>query len=127
MEPTVRPFAYGVSVSVFGPNPGEAMNPTRVVNLRREAYDVYIGKAGKGQAGTFGNPFWVNDEARRDEVIAKFKTYFLERIAGDPEFRGQVLALKGKRLGCFCVPKRCHGQVIVDFLEEGSDGSSGRS
>ena len=30
---------------------------TRVVNIRKEAYDVYIGRAGKGQDGYFGNPF----------------------------------------------------------------------
>ncbi len=30
---------------------------TRVVNIRKKAYDVYIGRAGKGQDGYFGNPF----------------------------------------------------------------------
>ena len=30
---------------------------TTVVNLFKNKYDVYIGRAGKGQDGYFGNPF----------------------------------------------------------------------
>ena len=30
---------------------------TRVVNIKEEKYDVYIGRAGRGQDGYFGNPF----------------------------------------------------------------------
>jgi hypothetical protein len=93
------------------------MKRTRVVNLRREAYDVYIGLAGRGQDGTFGNPFWTGNDEVRDEVIEKFKIHFLERVKSDPDFHRKVQELKGKRLGCFCKPKRCHGDVIVDYLE----------
>ena len=93
------------------------LHKTVVVNLRTEEYDVYIGRAGKGEKGTFGNPF---DERRfgRDGCIEKFEEYFLRRIKDDGVFRDKVLALKGKRLGCFCKPKQCHGDVIVRWLEE---------
>lgn len=29
---------------------------TKVVNIRKDDNDVYIGRAGKGQEGYFGNP-----------------------------------------------------------------------
>jgi hypothetical protein len=48
---------------------------------------------GRGEDGYFGNPF---------------------RMGQDSEFKHRVLALKGKRLGCFCKPKACHGDVIAE-------------
>ena len=38
---------------------------TTVVNLRREAYDVYIGRPGKGLSGPFGNPYRVEEWGNR--------------------------------------------------------------
>lgn len=88
---------------------------TRVVNLRRTGdYDVYIGRAGHGQSGYFGNPF---NDGTRESNIERFRTYFLERVESDPVFRSRVLALKGKRLACFCAPLRCHGDVIKAWLD----------
>lgn len=89
---------------------------TRVVNLHREPYDVYIGRAGKGQDGYFGNPYPLRDESMRDLVLEQWRKHFVHRIMTDPEFRWRVETLRGKRLGCFCSPKRCHGDVYVDYL-----------
>jgi hypothetical protein len=88
---------------------------TRVVNLRREKYDVYIGRAGHGQDGYFGNPFPVG--AYGGFAFPRYRAYFLNRMKGDPEFRSRVEQLRGKVLGCFCKPCPCHGDVIVEYLE----------
>lgn len=92
---------------------------TRVVNIKRgEEYDVYIGRAGHGLDGYYGNPYRLQEGESRGATIQRYKAYFLERIEKDTEFRRRVLELKGKRLGCFCVPfNRCHGEVIVEWLE----------
>ena len=92
---------------------------TKVVNLRMEAYDVYIGRAGRGHDGYFGNPFRLGFGEPRGSTLERHKTYFLTRIASDPEFQRRVLELRGKRLGCFCAPLSCHGDVIVWWLEQG--------
>jgi len=89
---------------------------TRIVNLRKEKYDVYIGRAGKGQRGYFGNPFPLTDETKRDLVLEKYRIWFHRRLENDNEFRENILALKDKVLGCFCKPKACHGDVIVEYL-----------
>lgn len=90
---------------------------TRVVNLRKEKYDVYIGRAGKGKDGYFGNPFPLESEEDREAVIDQYRIYFNGRITADHDFKRRILELKGKVLGCFCKPKLCHGDVIVEFLE----------
>lgn len=90
---------------------------TVVVNLYKSAYDVYIGRAGKGQSGYFGNPFRLQAGESRGSTIEKYKKYFLNRIETDPEFKRRILALKGKKLGCFCKPSACHGDVITEWLD----------
>lgn len=88
---------------------------TTVVNIMdRVPFDVYVGRAGAGLSGLFGNPF---DEGPRVERIRKFEAYFLRRVEDDPEFRAQVLALRGKRLACFCRPKPCHATVIASWVD----------
>lgn len=90
---------------------------TRVVNIRREPFDVYIGRAGKGQDGYFGNPFRLTQEDQRGATIVRYRAWFLDRIQKDPLFKRRILELKGKTLGCFCKPAACHGDVIVEWLE----------
>lgn len=92
---------------------------TRVVHLKVEPYDVYIGRASRDNDGYFGNPFKLvnyHSWAERTRVIEKFRVYFHKRIAEDPAFREAIHSLKGKTLGCFCKPMACHGDVIVEYL-----------
>lgn len=116
------------------PIPPPAASPdreggTRVVNLRREPFDVYIGRSsdGKpprfckpGEAGYLGNPHPVKSVGR---VMAMrwFRRYAYERLVApaDATFRAEVEKLRGKRLGCFCKPQACHLDVVIEFLETG--------
>lgn len=91
---------------------------TTVVNIHRTDCDVYIGRAGRGHDGYFGNPFRLTAEWERGEVLTQYAVWFYERVEKDPEFRRRVLALRGKRLGCFCKPKPCHGDIIAAWLEK---------
>jgi hypothetical protein len=101
--------------------------PTTVANLLRgDHYDVYIGRAGHGHDGYFGNPVHRNRRCpvcgathyERGDTIACFERYFLERLTRDPEYRRRIIELKGKRLGCFCNPRPCHGDVIARWIDE---------
>lgn len=83
---------------------------TCVVNMRTSAYDVAIDRS-----GPFGNPYAGRD---RQESIERYRKYFLARVKRDPIFRDNARALRGKRLGCHCAPKPCHGMVIVEWLKE---------
>lgn len=81
-----------------------ATRPTVVVNKRLSTYDVYIGRG-----SLWGNPFVVGRDGTREEVVAKYEQYFLD----SPVLKAQVHTLKGKRLGCFCKPAACHGDVLA--------------
>jgi hypothetical protein len=89
---------------------------TKVVNIRNAKYDVYIGRAGRGQDGYFGNPFVLKTGETRGTSLEKYKVYFHERMKSDAEFRNRIHGLKGKTLGCFCKPYPCHGDIIAEYL-----------
>lgn len=92
------------------------MMPTRVVNISKGfVYDVYIGRAGQGQDGYFGNPFKLG-EIGREGVLRLYRDWFYRMLEKDLEFKCRVHKLKGKVLGCFCKPLQCHGDVIVEYL-----------
>ena len=91
---------------------------TVVVNINKENFDVYIGRAGRGEDGYFSNPFRIGHGISREDAVKRFQSYFTDRIEKDSEFKRRVLALQGKRLGCFCKPKVCHGDVIANWLNK---------
>lgn len=99
---------------------------TRVVNLRASTYDVYIGRAGRGQDGYFGNPVKIGEqcpvccEVHRTggSTLPCFKVYMVQRLRRDAEYRRRVYAMQGETLGCFCKPKDCHGDVYAAFLDD---------
>ena len=85
---------------LFGPK-------TTVVHCKKHPYDVYIGRPSK-----WGNPFAIGQDGTRDEVIEKYRQYIL----ASPELMADLEELKGKRLGCWCRPLPCHGDVLVELI-----------
>ena len=90
------------------------------VNLRSSAFDVYIGRAGHGQTGEFGNPFIVGRDGARGECVEKFRTWFHSNDVAACKMRQLALDRipANARLGCFCKPNACHGDVIAAFVNE---------
>jgi hypothetical protein len=87
-------------------------NTCKVVNRSKDRYDVYIGRP-----SIFQNPYFIGRDGTREEVIEKFKYYFIEKIKTDNNFKSKVDGLKGKVLGCHCKPKFCHGDIIKSYIE----------
>jgi len=61
----------------------------------------------------FANPFKVGKDGTREQVVAKYRAWLKGEIQRGAITRGQLEALKGKRLGCWCHPQRCHGDVLA--------------
>lgn len=86
---------------------------TRVVNIKREKADVYIGRGSK-----WGNPYVISPPERtRAHVVAYYEIY----IRTKPELMAALVELKGKTLGCYCAPLLCHGDVLIKLLKEMDD------
>jgi Domain of unknown function (DUF4326) len=105
---------------------------TTVINIKSGApYDVYIGRRNRfappdkpGNDGYFGNPHHLISEAERDRAVEEYRADFLRRVESDPVFRRRVLMLRGQRLGCFCKPRACHGDVIAEWVDVQPDPKS---
>ena len=82
---------------------------TKVVHCKRDDYDVYIGRGSK-----WGNPFVIGKDGTREEVIDKYRKYLIMR---KPKLLDSLEELEGQRLGCWCSPKACHGDVLVELIE----------
>lgn len=90
------------------PKPQAETPGRRVVHCKRDSHDVYIGRPSK-----WGNPFVVGRDGTREQCIAKYRVWLLNQpalVAALPELRGKVL-------GCWCAPKSCHGDVLVELSD----------
>jgi hypothetical protein len=95
-----------------------------IVHCMRSDYDVYIGR-GKDpntQAwGEWGNRFSHLDSASPtvvkvhsvEEAIEAYRQELWQRIRGGKLSLEKLAALKGQRLGCWCAPGPCHGEVLT--------------
>jgi hypothetical protein len=93
------------------PKVNPAFTTTRLVNVKKGSFHVFIGKG-----SFFANPFFGEEGA-----LAKFKAYLWKRYRTEPGFRVAVNQLDGKRLGCTCrlpeLTPSCHGSIIIDLID----------
>jgi hypothetical protein len=112
---------------------------TQVVNVRvkyiRPTYEnlkewiddennEYIGRGGivfidgvrfPENPSIWANPF--KSEISREESLRKFKEYIIKKIEKENLYK-DLLELDGKKLGCWCKPESCHGDVLVELINE---------
>jgi len=101
------------------------MSKTKVVNVKKKDFDVYVGRAvptyydARIQAGSeFANPFSINDRVTRDQAIEQYREHIISKLKKNPKLRNRLMQMEGKKLGCWCSPRRCHGDVLVELIEE---------
>lgn len=93
-----------------------------VVHCKVAAYDVYIGRGNcprTGKRGEWGNPFSHLSYsaaqfrvATRQDAIDHYRRWLLSQPHLVERVRRE---LKGKVLGCWCVPQACHGEVLAEI------------
>lgn len=84
------------------------MKAPTVVNKYKEEYDIYIGRGSK-----WGNPFSIGEHGTREDVIKAYRKHLWSMINTGRLTDKDFFELSGKRMGCFCKPQDCHGDVIV--------------
>ena len=91
-------------------------------------YDYYIGRP-----SILGNPYSHKKDSiadiivkNREIAIDSYRTYFYNKIEKNgKDFINELDKLlffykenKHINLVCWCYPKRCHGEIIKEYLEE---------
>ena len=102
-----------------------SLNSASVTNTSISARSITWGDANftwAEGAGTWGNPYSMFEEGdSREEVIRKYQ-YDFERDLFPNKKKSEVVKLLGKRLGCYCAPAACHGDVLANYLNQLDDG-----
>jgi len=100
-------------------DPASADPPPRVIHWRdRERHDrvSYVGRAAPRQglaASAFGNPYRVDVDGTRAEVIERYREWILTR----PELLSRLHELRGRVLACWCKPEACRGDVLAELVD----------
>src|SRR3954466_3063811 len=81
------------------------------VNMKHSAaYDVRNDRKTR-----WGNPFVLGRHGSREAVIAQYEGYLRQQIRCGAVTAEDLAALDGKRLGCWCAPLACHGDVLAAY------------
>lgn len=92
----------------------------KVVNVRKDEYAVYIGRAdnriGESKDSPWCNPF---HSETKEINIEMYRQYARDNYNIDLVQR----SLTGKRCGCWCNDDNCHGQVLRGVVEHGKYGA----
>lgn len=79
---------------------------------------VYVGRPSK-----WGNPFQIGKDGTREEVIRKFRMYL--KLPAHKHLQADARKeLRGKDLVCWCAPKPCHGDVLMEIANEETHSES---
>lgn len=107
-----------VNVSVKNIRPGHS-------NLKEWAEDkdnLYVGRGWivfingeryPQEDSPFCNPFRINQDGTRDDVLRKYREHLISKPALITAF---LEAARGKKcLGCWCKPETCHADILAEI------------
>jgi hypothetical protein len=97
----------------------------RIVNMHKGKYkhnpDEILIKVDR--SSILGNPFIMKNESERNKVCDLYDNYFYNKIdEQDEKFVDELDRIidladtNNIALGCWCIPKRCHAQTILNYV-----------
>ena len=94
---------------------GETVVINQKVDLAAMKYAEEHGKYVRcDRFSDFGNPFEMDKDGDRDEVCDNYEQHYLPF---KPSIHKQLMNLKGKALGCWCAPLRCHCDTLKAIID----------
>lgn len=94
---------------------------TVVVNQKSDLYAIKWAEQNEkyvrcDRYSDWGNPFEMGKDGNRDEVCDNYEGHYLPF---KPSLLSKVKTLRGKALGCWCAPERCHCDTLKQLADEG--------
>jgi hypothetical protein len=100
---------------------------TRVVHLQRKKgeivqdCDVYIGRAVTRGGWTlkqskWANPFQIGKKGMK--TVKEVARAYENHVRSNSMLMSSLHELRGNRLGCWCYPKFCHGNILIKLMKE---------
>ena len=86
----------------------------QVVNMKHEKCDVVVDRTTK-----WGNPFRMVEDTHeeRERVIQAYRVWLWQQIKTGKVGLIELAELRNERLGCWCAPKKCHADVLLNAAE----------
>ena len=75
---------------------------------------VYVGRPSK-----WGNPYPIQGTLTREDVVQMFRVYAEAVLEKEPDW---LKPLTGKDLVCWCAPKPCHADVLLELANQAIGG-----
>lgn len=90
-----------------------------MVHVNKEPFEVLIDRT----------TIWGNPYSHKENTLAKYKVKtrkesiekYKEYILNNKELLNKLPELQGKTLGCWCKPRSCHGDVLVELCNRKID------
>lgn len=98
----------------------------KIVNLRNYVPKQHLNEVliRVERSTVVGNPFYMHNESERNEVCNLYKIYFDEQMRTRKSFKEYIDSIveisrtHNIALGCWCAPKRCHAETIMQYIKE---------
>jgi Domain of unknown function (DUF4326) len=93
--------------------PALAQAAPRVLNRRTDSIPqgaIYVGRPTR-----FGNPFVVGKHGSQGECVDLYRAWLMAPERAELRARA-ARELRGRDLVCWCHPKRCHADVLLEIV-----------
>lgn len=91
----------------------------RVLNKYKD--EIPQGAINIMRPGFWGNPFSIGTDGNREEVLQKYRQWFdlmMQSPQKDVFIRALSKLSKASALVCCCNPADCHGDILVEKMQE---------
>ena len=66
----------------------------------------------------WANPYKITDTQSKEQVLKLYREYIEKKLESNHFLIDNLIKLKGKKLGCWCKPDCCHGDILLEMLDK---------
>lgn len=64
----------------------------------------------------WANPYKITETQPREKVLELYREFIEKKLNSEPMLIEKLKELDGKKLGCWCKPDCCHGDILVELI-----------